>query len=603
MNEYFSQVVIADFEYEIIAGDLPNVLCMVVYVLDENLRHVRTIRLWRGEFGSQPPFDLSPNTLFSAYSAWAELTCFMRLGWRFPARVFDCHTAYLAASNILNPLVYDDEDEKKKPRKRLPDACCAYEIEGWELVDKEIIAADIGNGQWQKYGRDLVFEYCEEDVRKTAQLLRRQLRGHGRFAPADVKRVLHWSNYSAKASAQIQAKGMPIDMHLWDLVQENKPAVIDELRRQFDPSYGTDFAIYSAEGEWSYERFERFLVQAKVPFWPRLASGPLDISGDAFGLMQHLPWVPRLHALRDSLGVIVRARLPIGKDGRNRPSLFPFGTATGRNAHAKSLYNAHAGLRSFMVFPPSKTAAYLDWRTQEIGVVAALSKDPAMMAAYGGGDVYYSFARSSGLTSDPDQKHWKANNPDMRQRMKALALAVNYGMSVPSLARGLDRHPVIASGLIEQHRRVYPRFWQWRGEQVTNAMLRRRIDSVFGWPLHISTSPNKRTLFNFPAQANGAEMLRLAAWRLCEAGLVPSMLIHDGILIELDNDEQIQQVTEIMKAAGRDVCNGFEIGVDIDQLLRNGARYQDKRPVAKEMWTTIIRALETIGALPRKALA
>ena len=67
--------------------------------------------------------------------------------------------------------------------------------------------------------------------------------------------------------------------------------------------------------------------------------------------MYHVPGIEGLHALRDSLGVIVRAKLPIGRDGRNRPSLFPFCTATGRNAHAKSLYNAHAGMRSFMVFP------------------------------------------------------------------------------------------------------------------------------------------------------------------------------------------------------------------------------------------------------------
>jgi DNA polymerase I len=108
--------------------------------------------------------------------------------------------------------------------------------------------------------------------------------------------------------------------------------------------------------------------------------------------------------------------------------------------------------------------------------------------------------------------------------MKSLQLGVNYGMGVPSLAKGLNRHPLIASNLIEQHRRMYPRFWQWRDEQVQIAMLERRIETVFGWPLYISTSPNKRTLYNFPMQGNGAEMLRLAACRLCEAGIVPSML-------------------------------------------------------------------------------
>jgi hypothetical protein len=601
MSENFSQVIVADFEYEIAAGDLPNVLCMVAYVLDENLQHVRTIKLWRGEFDKSPPFDLGPDTLFVAYSAWAELTCFMQLGWRFPDRVFDCHTAYLAASNILDPVTYDDDEEKEKPGKSLPDACRAYEIEGWEAIDKKQMAEDIGNGLWERYGQAAVFDYCEEDVRKTALLLRRQLRGHGMFAPANSKRGLRWSDYSAKAVARIQARGMLIDMFLWDLVQENKLAVINELRRQFDPSYGSNYPIYTPEGGWTYAAFENFLARAKVGYWPRKESGRLDISGDAFGLMAHIPWVPRLHALRDSMGVIVRARLPIGPDGRNRPSLFPFGTATGRNAHAKSLYNAHAGLRSFMVAPPGKILVYLDWRTQEVGVVAARSGDQILRAAYGGGDVYHAFAFSAGLTADPDRKRWKDNNPDTRQRMKSLYLAILYGMGVPSLARGLDCHPVIASGLLEQHKRVYPQFWQWREQQVTNALLRRRIESVGGWPLHISSSPNKRTLFNFPAQSGGSEMLRLAARRLCEADLVPSMLIHDGILLELDNDEQVEQAKEIMRAAGRDVCNGFEIGVDVDQLLRNGARYSDKRDVAKEMWATIMRALETIGALKETA--
>jgi hypothetical protein len=98
-------------------------------------------------------------------------------------------------------------------------------------------------------------------------------------------------------------------------------------------------------------------------------------------------------------------------------------------------------------------------------------------------------------------------------------------------------------------------------------------------------------------QGNGAEMLRLAAWRLCEAGIVPNMLIHDGILLEVCNEAQIAQAIDIMKAAGRDVCDGFEIGVDVDQRLERGARYRDKRPVAQKMWDTIMTTLTGIGAV------
>jgi hypothetical protein len=129
----------------------------------------------------------------------------------------------------------------------------------------------------------------------------------------------------------------------------------------------------------------------------------------------------------------------------------------------------------------------------------------------------------------------------------------------------------------------------------------RRPRSIFGWPLRITTSPNQRTLYNFPMQSGGAEMLRLAAWRLCEAGIVPVMLVHDGILLETNNREEIEIAKEIMRQAGRDVCNGFEIGVDVDQMLVGGARYADKRPMAQKMWNTIMAALGAARAIPRTA--
>jgi hypothetical protein len=83
VNGRFESIVVCDFEYEVAngefqltSGDLPKVLCMVVHVLDGNLQHVRTIKMWRGDFGSAPPFDVGPDTLFVAYSAWAEMTIF-----------------------------------------------------------------------------------------------------------------------------------------------------------------------------------------------------------------------------------------------------------------------------------------------------------------------------------------------------------------------------------------------------------------------------------------------------------------------------------------------------------------------------------------------
>jgi hypothetical protein len=38
-----------------------------------------------------------------------------------------------------------------------------------------------------------------------------------------------------------------------------------------------------------------------------------------------------------------------------------------------------------MVFPPDKIGAYLDWRTQEVGVAAVQSGDTALMHDYRSG--------------------------------------------------------------------------------------------------------------------------------------------------------------------------------------------------------------------------
>ena len=406
-----------------------------------------------------------------------------------------------------------------------------------------------------------------------------------------------WSEYSAKAVAQIQAKGMPIDMPLWNLIQENKAAVIAHLLRTYDPSYGTENPIYTPDGHWSDSRFEAWLISVGITAWPRLDSGKIQTDSDAFRMMYGAhPGIEGLHALKDSIGVVARAKLPIGPDGRNRPSLFPFATTTGRNGHAKSLFNAHAAMRGLMLFPPDIIPVYLDWRTQEIGIAAAKSGDLRLMRDYGAGDVYYALAVMCGLTDNPDIQHWKSTEKPMRQRMKALQLGINYGMSVPSLAKGLNRHPMIGCHIIETHRRRYPRYWQWKEERADAAMHERKMESVFGWPMYLSNSPNRRTLYNFPMQSGGADMLRLAAVRLCEAGIVPSMLVHDAVLLEATSEEQIAAAVEIMKGAGRDTCGGFEIGVDVEYM--KGGRFTDKRDMAVKMWGTIMQALQAVGALP-----
>jgi hypothetical protein len=623
VSRYFARVVVLDFEYEIKDGGLPNVLCLVWHVLNANLELVDKGQWWRGkrgqplpsidayrgDFRKKPPFDIGPDTLVVAYSAWAELMCFQVLGWKFPVHVFDLHTAYQAASNILLP--YDPDVKRKGQGKRLPDACRAYGIQGWEKIDKDNIAKDIGDGHWERYGRPVVLEYCEEDVRMSVLLLEAELHGIcgiiNTLVPADFDRVLFWSDYSAKCIAQIQAKGMPIDMMMWRAIQENKVKVIDALRREYDPSYYDDDPIYDREGKFEDERFARWLIRRGILRWPRTPTGRLQRDSDAFEMMVWIPDIRKLQILRDTLHIIVSGNLPIGPDNRNRASLFPFKTLTSRNAHGKTLYNTHAGMRGLTVFPEDVIGLYLDWSQQEPGLAAAFSSDGQLISDYRDlGDVYLALAQMCGLTKEANPKVWKSTDAGyaMRERMKILQLGVNYGMSVDGLARGLSEegkiYPALkASRIIELHRRRYPDFWAWRRRRWEEAMTKRKMESVSGWPLYLTHSPNERTIFNFPAQSAGADCMRLATVKLCEAGLIPSMLIHDGILLEVRTEEEAEHAQEIMRWAGLEITGGrLEIRVGVDQKLVNGERYADKRPDAKKMWAIIEGALRSIKAIP-----
>ena len=64
-----------------------------------------------------------------------------------------------------------------------------------------------------------------------------------------------------------------------------------------------------------------------------------------------------------------------------------------------------------MLFPPGSIGAYLDYRTQEVGVAAVWSGDEALKRDYAAGDIYHALARMCGLTNEPDRFRWKKSDP------------------------------------------------------------------------------------------------------------------------------------------------------------------------------------------------
>ena len=132
-------------------------------------------------------------------------------------------------------------------------------------------------------------------------------------------------------------------------------------------------------------------------------------------------------------------------------------------------------------------------------------------------------------------------------------------------------------------------------ERVLNSVLHTR----FGWHVHVGEKSNPRSLRNFPMQANGAEMLRLACWLATERGIEVCAPVHDAVLIgaPLDRlDDDIARMRTAMAEASKIVLDGFELGTDVS-VVRYPDRYRDKH--AGTMWDRVMALIDqrlTIGA-------
>jgi DNA polymerase I-like protein with 3'-5' exonuclease and polymerase domains len=185
----------------------------------------------------------------------------------------------------------------------------------------------------------------------------------------------------------------------------------------------------------------------------------------------------------------------------------------------------------------------------------------------------------------------KDSHETVREQFKQCVLAVQYGMGEASLASRINQPVAKARQLLELHKRTYRQFWKWSDCAVDEAVLGGRLWAGFGWQIHTRGAINDRSLRNFPMQANGAEMLRIACILLTQAGIKVCAPVHDALLIEAPLDEldaTVEKAQALMKEASAIVLDGFELRSDA-KLVRYPDRFMDKRGAV--MWDKVTALL------------
>lgn len=573
---YSNQIAI-DFEFYGEEGSNPKIVCLVA----RDLVTGKVSQYWQGELlkMASPPFDTGGDSLIITFFASAELQCFQALGWKPPQNILDLYAEFRCLTNGCDlPM-----------GRSLLGALALFGLDHIAPCQKEQMRELIlSGGPWPEYQRSSILAYCQQDVDALGPLLDAIL-AHESWTVDRLGQALLRGRYMV-AVANMQTNGIPIDRRTFKRLQNHWQAVQHQLIEVVDK----DFRVFE-DTTFKIDKFEVYLEANTIP-WPRLTSGVLELKQKTFSRMSKIhPEILPLHELRKTLSRLKLNSLSIGRDDRNRCLLSPFASKTGRNqpSNSRFIFGPAKWIRGLIKPVEGWSIAYCDWSSQEIAIAAALSGDTLLWDAYETGDPYMAFAIQAGL-APPEAT--KSTHQKTRDRCKQVVLGTNYGMSAHGVAEAARIHILEAKELLQRHRETYRVFWAWAEGNMNRGLSGHRLTTCFGWQIQATSGqPKANTFLNWPMQAAGAEMLRLACCLATERGIRVCAPIHDALLIEAPihkMDQELERLKECMVEASELILGSGRICRMDSEIVFYPNRFMDEK--GADMWDRIMRILDEV---------
>jgi DNA polymerase I len=465
------QAWVVDTEYKMPDGDLPQIHCVCAYDLISGERKEVSV-----ELGVCCPFDMSPDVLFIFFEADADALAFMCAGWGAPLNILDPRVIWKKLDNGACEIGLDG----KKKHYGLYEGADAFRLPRLPHSYKEAFRRlAIRGGPFTAEERRGLMLYCRSDVDLTVKLFEALWPFANLEDPIAFAQALVDGRYTA-ACARVYRNGYGI--HISNYRRVFRGAVKARLGL-IKASCGR-FPVHTEDGHFSQALFGEFLkARDLLGVWPRTVTGLLSTKEETFKemgksyviigeLMSHL-------ALLDQLATL---QLYVGRDGRSRVQLMPFGAKTGRNTPSGkgNLLAKSAALRPLIQPPRGRAMASLDWSAQELRIAANLSNDPELQRAAAAPDPYIGLAASLGLAKEADTK---ATNPKGRNIGKVAQLAMLYGIGANTFARKAGMTVAQAYAFLQRQRERFAVFSRWSDAVVAWAMQGKPLKTPLGWTL------------------------------------------------------------------------------------------------------------------------
>jgi len=561
----FQERWVLDYEFLAGSGEPQTPICYVAKNVDTG----EVIRHWISGNENAPEYPVHDKALIVAYFASAEMGCHIPLGFQIPPYLLDLYTEFRVRTNGLSVA------------SSLLDACNYYGLPGGDSVYKERMRERIIDGApYNQEEQEQILDYCALDVNLTTHLFQKMQEG------IDLPKALLRGRYMA-AVAQMEHSGVPLDVSTYNLLLANWGRIKMDLITRIDSYYN----VYE-DGVFKANRFAAFLAAHRIP-WDLTPTGLPRTDEEYFKeQVKSYPILKPLQELRYSISQLKLNALQVGDDGRNRALLSPFRTITGRNApsSAKFIFGNAVWLRHLIKPPEGKALAYIDYEQQEIAIAAALSGDENLKEAYVSGDPYIGFAIQAGAAPSGATKQ---THPKIRELYKSCMFGINYGMSYQTFAKRANLPPIVAKDLYTFHKSVFRCYWRWLSGFMDSGQLSGEVNTNFGWR-YKTGNRTLRTLQNWPMQAHGAEILRLAIILCLQNEIQVIAPVHDAILIEASLDEIDQNTTDaqyLMTRASERVIN-FPIRTEAI-IVRYPDRYTEQRGTV--MWESVCELVASEG--------
>ncbi len=287
-------------------------------------------------------------------------------------------------------------------------------------------------------------------------------------------------------------------------------------------------------------------------------------------------YVDKLPSLIDADGRVhttfAQAFTETGRLSSSDPNLQNIPVRTERGRHIR---------RAFVARDERHAILSADYSQIELRLMAAFSKDEAMLAAFRNGEDIHRDTASRVFDVMP-----ALVTDEQRSKCKMVNFGIIFGISAFGLSQRLKIPRKEASSLIETYFRLHPRVKDYMERAIAEARENGYATTVLGRrrTLRDINSRNatarqaaERDAINTPIQGSAADLIKVAMVKVDRALKAESLRtrmvlqIHDELLFDAPLDE-VERVKEIVR---REMTGALDFGVPLDVGIGVGSNWLD----------------------------